>query len=215
LISGWRVAGFKKTDMKTKVCNKCKEEMPIAEFCVPGARCKKCVALYQKKWHKKNYEINKNEIIKKTNAYYHSHKKEYNSRRRAKDCKRWQNDPMFRIKSNDRRKVRKLLVGQQKAGSAVRDIGCTGKEFRAYIASLFTAEMSWANYGTYWHLDHIFPLSAANLKDRTEFLAVSNYRNRQPMEAKQNISKNDTITPAAQALFDSLCHELGTQEKVA
>lgn len=198
--------------MKTKVCSKCKEEKPAEEF---RGWCKKCTKAYHKLYNRKRYKQNKNEICKKTSAYYHSHKTEYKARRRARDRERWKNDPMFRIKSNDRRKVRKLLVGQQKAGSAVRDIGCTGKEFRAYIASLFTGKMSWANYGTYWHLDHIFPLSAANLEDRTEFLAVSNYRNRQPMEAKQNIAKNDTVTPAAQALFDSLCHELGTQENAA
>ena len=168
----------------------------------------------QAAYFKQRYQKNKESHCAKTNAYYHSHKEEYNARRRVKDRERWQNDPMFRIKSNDRRKVRKLLVGQQKAGSAVRDIGCTGEEFRAYIASLFTDEMSWDNYGSYWHLDHIYPLNAANLKDRTEFLAVSNYRNRQPMEAGANIAKQDKVTPAAQRLFDSLCHELGTQEKV-
>src|SRR5437588_7879678 len=45
-----------------------------------------------------------------------------------------------------------------KAGSAVRDLGCSITEFRDYIAAKFTSGMSWDNHGE-WHLDHIRPRS--------------------------------------------------------
>ena len=94
-----------------------------------------------------------------------------------------------------------------KNGSAVRDLGCTGKEACDHLKSLFDTKMTWDNFGSYWQIDHIFPLAAANLEDRAEFLAVNNWRNLQPLEAKANIAKGDKVTPAAQKLFDKLFKE--------
>ena len=49
--------------------------------------------------------------------------------------------------------------------------------------------MTWDNWGEVWHLDHNFPLAAADLEDRTEFLAVCNWRNLQPLTVKENLEK--------------------------
>lgn len=49
--------------------------------------------------------------------------------------------------------------------------------------------MTWNNYGPYWHLDHIRPLSWFNLE--TEFMEAWSLNNLQPLEAKLNLSKNN------------------------
>jgi len=116
-------------------------------------------------------------------------------------------DPIFRMHKLLRSRQRLAIQNKQKKGSAVRDIGCNGEELKAHIESLFDANMTWENAGSYWHLDHIFPLAKANMEDRVEYLAVSNWRNLQPLEAKANIAKGDKVTPAARRLFNKLVKE--------
>lgn len=116
-------------------------------------------------------------------------------------------DPIFRMHKLLRSRQRLAIQNKQKKGSAVRDIGCNGEELKSHIESLFDARMTWENAGSYWHLDHIFPLAKANMENRVEYLAVSNWRNLQPLEAKANIAKGDKVTPAARRLFNKLVKE--------
>jgi hypothetical protein len=82
-----------------------------------------------------------------------------------------------------------------KQSSAVRDLGCTIEEFKSYIESKFyvrksTGEiMSWDNYGSEWHLDHVKPLSSFDLSDKDQQLEAVNYTNLQPLWKEDNLSK--------------------------
>jgi 5-methylcytosine-specific restriction endonuclease McrA len=49
--------------------------------------------------------------------------------------------------------------------------------------------MTWENYGIYWHIDHIKPLSWFNLE--TEFKDAWALSNLQPLEATKNLSKGN------------------------
>ena len=51
--------------------------------------------------------------------------------------------------------------------------------------------MNWDNYGTYWVMDHIIPLSSATNED--ELYKLCNYTNLQPLEKIANIKKSDKI----------------------
>ena len=124
---------------------------------------------------------------------------EYQKKRRA--------NKVFHLLQCLRERQNKAVSKKYRSGSAVRDMGCTGQEACNHLESLFNENMTWENWGTYWHLDHIFPLAAANLEDRAEFLAVVNWRNLQPLEAKANMSKGDKVTPAARRLFNKLVKE--------
>jgi hypothetical protein len=42
-------------------------------------------------------------------------------------------------------------------------LGCSFSFFKSYIEKQFTKGMTWRNYATHWHLDHIVPLSAFDL----------------------------------------------------
>jgi hypothetical protein len=86
-------------------------------------------------------------------------------------------------------------------------LGCSIPDLKHHIESQFNGGMTWDNWGSVWHLDHIYPLAAANLDNRTEFLSVNNFRNLQPLSVKENLAKNDTVTPEAKKLFEELCKE--------
>ena len=49
--------------------------------------------------------------------------------------------------------------------------------------------MSWDNYGSYWHIDHIRPCASFNLQNEEEQQICFHYSNLQPLTAKDNIIK--------------------------
>ncbi|MGI9460164.1 MAG: hypothetical protein ACR2NF_09215 [Pirellulales bacterium] len=163
---------------------------------------------------KQCYENKKDQYLKTHKVYRQANK----LRRNAWERKRSRTDVHYRIKNILRKRLVNALKQHYKSGSAVRDLGCSIEFLKENIARQFYTDengvaMSWHNWGTVWELDHHYPLDAANLEDRTEFLVVNNWRNLQPLTCAENSKKSNTVTPTAQRLFDSLCHELGTQEK--
>jgi hypothetical protein len=109
--------------------------------------------------------------------------------------KRMKEDINFKLSHNLRNRVRTMLKKNKgkRAGSAVRDLGCSIEEFKKYIESKFQDGMTWGNYGK-WHLDHVKPLASFDLTNRTQFLEACNYMNYQPLWALDNIKKSDKIT---------------------
>ncbi len=77
---------------------------------------------------------------------------------------------------------------EHKAGSAIRDLGCTISQLRAWLELFFTEGMTWDNYGQ-WHIDHKRPLASFNLTDREQLLDACHFTNLQPLWAADNLSK--------------------------
>ena len=50
--------------------------------------------------------------------------------------------------------------------------------------------MTWDNYGSYWHVDHIIPCCKFDLTDPEQQLKCFHYTNLQPLEATANLRKN-------------------------
>jgi len=75
-----------------------------------------------------------------------------------------------------------------KAGSAVKNLGCTVSEFLTYLENKFVPGMTWENYGR-WHIDHVRPLSKFDLTNPNELEKACNYTNLQPLWAADNIRK--------------------------
>jgi hypothetical protein len=109
-----------------------------------------------------------------------------------KRAARYKADPAYRLRLNLRNRLNAAVRNGCKAGSAVRDLGCTIEEFIAYIAGLFLPGMSWENWGK-WHLDHIKPLASFDLTDRDQFLAACHYTNMRPLWSADNLRKGARI----------------------
>lgn len=93
---------------------------------------------------------------------------------------------------------------------AILFLGCSLNELQSYLESKFypdsrTGEpMTWNNYGRKgWHIDHIFPLSKADLLDDSEFKRVCHYTNLQPLWSWENLKKSSKVSPGLKsgALF--------------
>lgn len=82
------------------------------------------------------------------------------------------------------------IKGNFKAGSAVRDLGCTIAQLKVYLEERFSPDMTWDNWAhDGWHIDHVIPLAAFDLTDREQFLQACHYTNLQPLWAADNLSK--------------------------
>lgn len=103
-----------------------------------------------------------------------------------------------RLAMGIRARMNRALGAGYKAGSAVRDLGCTIPELRAHLEKLFQPGMTWENWTkTGWHIDHIKPLSSFNLTDRSQFMKACHYTNLQPLWAEENLKKGDRHDAAA------------------
>lgn len=163
-------------------------------FYTPGQGCLVCQNIAVKAWQLKNKE--QMAATKKQYAKLHASKiretfdkwakanpltiKQYNKKYRQK--------LNTKLNKNLRTRIYKLVKGFVKAGSAIKDLGCSVTELRIHLESKFQPGMTWDNYGQ-WHIDHIFPLSKADLSNRDDFLKVNHYSNLQPLWAADNIRK--------------------------
>ena len=79
-------------------------------------------------------------------------------------------------------------VGVPKEKSTFLLLGYTREDLIQHIDSLLTGDMSWENYGSYWHLDHKIPLSWFN---KDNILDAWKLENLQPKYWRDNLSKNN------------------------
>ena len=78
--------------------------------------------------------------------------------------------------------------------SGMQDLlGCSKKEFIKHIESQFTDSMSWDNYGTYWHIDHIMPCFTFNLLEEDQIRKCWHYTNLRPLSAKENLARSQRL----------------------
>ena len=74
---------------------------------------------------------------------------------------------------------------------------------KSHLEKQFTSEMTWENYGSYWHVDHMIPKSWFTYKEFSdeEFKKCWSLDNLQPLEAKENIKKGNRF----KSVRPSLC----------
>ena len=134
---------------------------------------------------------NKDKILAQEAAYRVTNKD------KLAECvkKRMQNDNAFRLKHNLRIRFKKLLKTASHGGSNrfTGLIGCTTAQLKQHLEMQFKRGMTWQNYGTYWHVDHIIPCAAFDQLDMNQRKLCWHYTNLQPLKAKENLSKGKKI----------------------
>ena len=198
-----------------KVCRKCSVELVVGgNWLISQVKhysyiCNDCREEYrdEKKEHiketkKKYYGENKDKLIEHSKEWYHDNKakkKEYDKeyitkpenkkKRNERENIRRQTDVNYKMAINLRNRMRKAIRTGQKAGSAVEDLGISIEAFKMYLAEQFEDGMTWENYGTLWHIDHIEPLRCFDLTNRDQFLEAANWMNLRPLWAIDNLKK--------------------------
>lgn len=111
--------------------------------------------------------------------------------------KEYKQNNMFRLNRCIRSRVYDSLsrkIGKKGGLSWEKLVGYTIKELRCHLEKQFTLEMTWDNYGSYWHIDHIKPISLFKYTtpEDPEFKKCWALENLQPLEASENRRKNNS-----------------------
>lgn len=146
-----------------------------------------------KTWIGQRKKMSDEERKEKRRAYNSTEKSRAARRKYRKERKR--RDPAWRALRNNRKRLRQL-VKKAKDGGCIRKsslLGCSTKQFKIYMESKFTKKMTWENYGTYWHLDHILPCAIFDHGDEDQVKQCHHWTNLQPLEASLNLAKSDKV----------------------
>jgi hypothetical protein len=96
-------------------------------------------------------------------------------------------DNSTRLSKNLSKAIWNCLKARKNKQSWKNLVDFTLEELVSHLQNRFSKEMTWENYGSYWHVDHIKPLSWFNLDK--EFKLAWSLDNLQPLEASINYSK--------------------------
>ena len=145
-----------------------------------------------KKEYWKNLSSEKKEIIKnKKKELYNLYIEKNRENKNKYISKKFENDPMFKLKFNIRSLIRNSLKREFtiKSKKTTEILGCSFEEFKLYLENKFDKKMNWDNQGSYWHMDHIKPISLA--KTEEEVYELNHYTNFQPLYWKDNLTKSN------------------------
>jgi hypothetical protein len=179
------------------------------EYTAESVRLKACLRLKtlyhnmtpeEKKQHRVKYKewITPEKQREYNKRYYDKFKEsnpmEFNRRRRIYKRKQMEK-PLNRIKANFRNRFKDQFRFYRitKKDSMGSMIGCSWAFFASWIESKFTKKMKWDNYGHYWHIDHIEPLTSFDHSNDEHIRKAWHYTNLRPLDAKANMRKSDNI----------------------
>jgi len=180
-----------------------------------AAQCKECQVKGVMVWHNRNPEKRKEACRKWREAHKDYIKESRGKWSKTEKCKegkkRWRiENPEKNLAAINRAATVRLstLKGRLncRMASAIRTtlkqgtkknrhweslVDFTIDQLKSHLEKQFTQEMSWDNYGTYWHIDHRTPVAVFNFNrpEDIDFRICWSIRNLQPLEAKANIRK--------------------------
>jgi len=135
------------------------------------------------------YQTNAEQICEKQREYHQTEEAKAKRSKRRND--RYQIDPSIRIANCMSSAISLALKGKKAGRHWEKLVGYTVNDLMQHLETKFTPEMSWENYGSYWHDDHIVPKSWFAQTDPAEFKACWALSNLQPLEATENIKKGN------------------------
>lgn len=171
-----------------KFCSKCKISKPSLDFskCSKSksglqSQCKSCKITSVKmspSYNDKEYRRS----IEST-----EHRKEYKKEYHHKT----------KLARNISRRIRQSLNDSRKSVSWTTLVDFTKEELKIHLESLFLEGMTWDNYGSVWHIDHIIPISRFNISSPycDDFKLCWSLNNLQPLFAIDNLKKSNKYIP--------------------
>lgn len=98
-----------------------------------------------------------------------------------------------RIKDSMRNMLARVLrfTGKKKNTKTEAALGYTKGDLVSHLESLFDENMSWDNYGSYWEIDHIKPLSKMIKSGEKSPSVINALDNLRPLKVEDNRAKFD------------------------
>ncbi len=116
----------------------------------------------------------------------------YKKKYRKKLRSRLRVDPVLRAHHNTGSKMGSFLKKRRSAGSL--GMGCSREFFMQYFSQLFGADMTWDNYGSAWHVDHIVPRSWFKKAPPSYRVVLNHFSNLRPLSGAENSARADWMS---------------------
>ena len=81
------------------------------------------------------------------------------------------------------------VIAWMKSGRTDRDFGCSLNELASHLEGMFTDGMTWENYGSAWHVDHIDPVCSFDHLNQEHISECWSYLNLRPLSKEENRAK--------------------------
>ena len=223
------------TRVDTKICCRCKRNLPIDQFRKRSAAkdglsysCKDCDREKGRIFAKKVYMNNPSKELEKKREWNLKHKESViKSQKKSTKTYYWKNkeiiiqkgiewkykkykeDPNFQILGRLRSRLNHALKGKVKSDHTLDLLGCTVEELKQHLENQFQEGMTWQNCGKNgWEIDHIIPCSYFDLSIEENQYICFNFRNLQPLWAKDNLQKSNNIPENVEELIENLRKEI-------
>ncbi len=176
-------------------CNKCSVEKPALDFRSKSRICRKCETDRLYVWR----ENNKEQFLGLCKKY--RDKDETKAKRNAYLREKYL-DESVKIKHLYRCRIRGLLkaVGEKYEKDGLKGVekyeatlGCTFSTLRKWIEFNFKDGMTWENFGSKWHLDHVTPCASFDMTNKEHQSLCFHWSNLQPLDGIENIKKSAKI----------------------
>lgn len=178
---------LKKPSIKEKTCTNCKLTKDVENFTfrktrnVYESRCKKCNEERERerrKLHKDKINARRREIAKKPLTIEQ------------------------RIKHNLRKRVNRYIERRDGKNLYLKLLGCNKQFLIKWFEYNFKLDeqldITWDNYGSHWHIDHVTPCASFDMNNEEQQKECFHWTNLSPVLKSYNLSKGDKIKPIDQ-----------------
>jgi|SRR5690625_511155 len=159
------------------------------------AKNEKLIAEYMREYRRENSDRIK--VMKKSWA------EKNREMIRARHARRIANDPDYKAARMIRRTLHRTLrlLKRDKFSPTEKELGYTIEQFKRHMERNMAPDMTWANHGTLWHIDHICPVSEFIAAGVTDPKKVNALKNLLPVYAEENLSKGAKFALSVQPVL--------------
>ena len=166
--------------LNSKVCTKCNIEKPIDEYYIRGIN--------------KNGGIDyRGECKTCNNQYIKRNKDKRNKQRKYRRLI----DLEYKLISNIRTRISSAIHSQLNNGTkSARThelLGISMDKYIRWIEFQLKDGWTWDNWGSDFHIDHVYPIAKHDLSKKEEQFKAFNWKNTRPMCKKENMAKGAKI----------------------
>ena len=203
-----------------RTCRACERELPIESFPTDkrkkyckSYRCKDCKRSYTQSYWRIESVKQRESLRRKTDPKYIDARKnrqriyrsprnvapEVKERRNKQKRENRANSPMLRVHESMSARMRHDLKSG-KCGNSLNDVmihvlGYDFVKLKNHLEKKFKEGMSWDNYGSVWHIDHVIPATVFNFQSiyDYDFQRCWSLKNIQPLWSEDNLKKGSKI----------------------
>jgi len=152
---------------------------------------------------KQRYQDNKVGILEYQKQYYQNNKEEKLEYQRQYKKNKRATDLEFKLKDNIRTRINCAIHSQlnngprsgQKSARTHKLLGISMDKYIRWIEFQLKDGWAWDNWGSDFHIDHVYPIAKHDLSKKEEQFKAFNWKNTRPMCKKENMAKGDKIIP--------------------